>query len=107
MKSKSKAIPITGREGLQAYAMLRIPHFLDNRLRDGGEVISLTRRQHFTPQKDYMVLTLRDRKIRYIEENSLASKLAWDNLMLTTASKIGNLSFTGSQTAYKVLRNGP
>jgi hypothetical protein len=29
--------------------MLRIPHFLDNRLTDGGEVVSLTRRQRFTP----------------------------------------------------------
>jgi hypothetical protein len=30
--------------------MLRIPHFLDNRLKDGGEVISLTRWQRFTPR---------------------------------------------------------
>jgi hypothetical protein len=26
------------------------PHFLDNRLRDGGKVVSLTRRPPFTPQ---------------------------------------------------------
>jgi hypothetical protein len=31
--------------------MSRLPHFLDNRLTVGGEVISLTRRQPFTPQK--------------------------------------------------------
>jgi hypothetical protein len=29
----------------------RIPHFLDNRLTDGGEVVSLTRRPFFTPRK--------------------------------------------------------
>jgi hypothetical protein len=28
------------------------PHFLDDRLTDGGEVVSLTRRPSFTPQED-------------------------------------------------------
>jgi hypothetical protein len=32
--------------------MLRIPHFLDNQLTGGGEVISLTHRPHSTPQED-------------------------------------------------------
>jgi hypothetical protein len=32
--------------------MLRLPHYLDKRLTDGGEVVSLTRRQPFTPQED-------------------------------------------------------
>jgi hypothetical protein len=32
--------------------MSRLPHFLDNRLTDGGEVVSLMRRTLFTPQKD-------------------------------------------------------
>jgi hypothetical protein len=27
----------------------RLPHFLDNRLKDGGEVVSLTGRPTFTP----------------------------------------------------------
>jgi hypothetical protein len=31
--------------------MPRLPHFLDNRLKDGGEVVSLTRRPPFTPSK--------------------------------------------------------
>jgi hypothetical protein len=44
---KSKAIPVTGRGGLQGCDMLRIPHCLDNRLTDGGEVVSLTHRQRF------------------------------------------------------------
>jgi hypothetical protein len=30
----------------------RLPHFPDNRLTDGGEVVSLTRRPPFTPQED-------------------------------------------------------
>jgi hypothetical protein len=33
--------------------MLKIPHCLDNRLRDGGKVVSPTHRQNFTPQKQY------------------------------------------------------
>jgi hypothetical protein len=30
----------------------RLSHFLDNRLTDGGEVVSLTRLPPFTPQED-------------------------------------------------------
>jgi hypothetical protein len=41
-KSKSKAIPVTGRGGLYGCEMLRILHCLDNRLRDGGKVVSPT-----------------------------------------------------------------
>jgi hypothetical protein len=33
--------------------MLRIPHRLDNRLTDGGKVVSYTHPPHFTPQKHY------------------------------------------------------
>jgi hypothetical protein len=33
--------------------MLRIPHCLDNRLTDGGKVVSPTHRPQFTPQKHY------------------------------------------------------
>jgi hypothetical protein len=32
--------------------MLRIPHFLENRLTDGGEVFSLTHRPRFTRQEN-------------------------------------------------------
>jgi hypothetical protein len=48
----SKAIPVTGRVGPQGCETLRLPHFLDNRLTDGGEVVSLTRWPPFTPQVD-------------------------------------------------------
>jgi hypothetical protein len=30
----------------------RLPHFLDNRLTDGGEVVSLAHRPRYTPQED-------------------------------------------------------
>jgi hypothetical protein len=46
---KGKAIPVTGREGPQVYETLRLSHFLDRRLRDGGKVVSLTHRPPFSP----------------------------------------------------------
>jgi hypothetical protein len=52
-KKKCKAIPVTGRGGPIGCEMLRIPHCLDNRLTDGGKVVSLTRRPCPTPQKHY------------------------------------------------------
>jgi hypothetical protein len=47
------AIPITGRGGPQGCETSRLPHFLDNRLRDGGEVVSLTRPAAVYPQEDF------------------------------------------------------
>jgi hypothetical protein len=46
------AILAIGRGGLQSCEKSRLPHCLDNRLRDGGEVVGLTRRPRFTPQED-------------------------------------------------------
>jgi hypothetical protein len=43
VKSKGKVIPVTGRGGPWGCKTSRLPHFLDNRLTDGGEVVSLTR----------------------------------------------------------------
>jgi hypothetical protein len=43
---KSEGIPVRGRE------TSRLPHFLDNRLTDGGEVVSHTLRLPVTPQED-------------------------------------------------------
>jgi hypothetical protein len=51
MVKKGKATPVTGHEGLQGCETSSLPHFLDNRLTDGGEVVSLTRRLSFTPRK--------------------------------------------------------
>jgi hypothetical protein len=44
-KRKCKAIPVTGRGGPYGFEMSRLPHFLDNRLTDCGEVVSLTSRR--------------------------------------------------------------
>jgi hypothetical protein len=49
--SKGKIIPVTGRGGPYDCEMSRLPQFLDNRLTDGGELVSLTRRTPFTPMK--------------------------------------------------------
>jgi hypothetical protein len=48
---KGKAIPVTGREDPEGCETSKLPHFLDNRLTDGGEVVSLTRRPPVTPRK--------------------------------------------------------
>jgi hypothetical protein len=41
---KSKALPVTGREGSQGCERSRFPHFLDNWLTDGGKGVSLMHR---------------------------------------------------------------
>jgi hypothetical protein len=50
---KSKAILVTGRGGLWGGQMLRIPYCLDldNRLTDGGKVVSLRIRRTLLPRK--------------------------------------------------------
>jgi hypothetical protein len=50
-KGKKQANPITGREGPWGCGTSRLPHRLDHRLTDGGEV-SLTRRLPFTPHEN-------------------------------------------------------
>jgi hypothetical protein len=42
---KGKVIPITGRGGPYGCETSRLPHFLDNRLTDGGKFIGLTRQE--------------------------------------------------------------
>jgi hypothetical protein len=50
-QKEGKAIPVTGRGSPQGCEKSRLPHFLDSRLTNGGEVVSLTRRPLFTPRK--------------------------------------------------------
>jgi hypothetical protein len=38
---QGKAIPVTGREGPWGCETSRLPHFLDNRFIDGGEVVTM------------------------------------------------------------------
>jgi hypothetical protein len=40
----SKAIPVTGRGGLQGFETSTMQYFLDNQLTDGGEDVSFMRR---------------------------------------------------------------
>jgi hypothetical protein len=42
--AKGKAIAVTGSGGQQGSETSRLQHFPENRLTDGGEVVSLTRR---------------------------------------------------------------
>jgi hypothetical protein len=51
VEDKGKAIPVTGRGEPYGCETSRFPHFLDNRLTDGGEVVSLMRRPPYTPQE--------------------------------------------------------
>jgi hypothetical protein len=53
VNTKSKVIPVTGLGGLWGCEMLRISYCIDNLLTNGGKVVSLTHRPHFTPQKHY------------------------------------------------------
>jgi hypothetical protein len=53
VKSKSKAVPVTGRGGMHGCDMLRISHCIDNWLTDGGKDVSLTHLPSSTPQKHY------------------------------------------------------
>jgi hypothetical protein len=54
-QKEGKAIPVTGHGGPQGCEMLRLPHFLDNWLTDGGEVVSLMHQLPFTPGR-FLVL---------------------------------------------------
>jgi hypothetical protein len=49
IECKGKA---TGHGGSQGCETSRLPHFLDNRLTDGGEVVSLMCQPLFTPLED-------------------------------------------------------
>jgi hypothetical protein len=44
---------VTGRRGLYVCERSRLPHYLDNRLKDGSEVVNIMRRPRSTPQKQY------------------------------------------------------
>jgi hypothetical protein len=59
---KGDAIPLTSLEGIYGCETSRFPHFSDNRLTGGGEVVSLKRRPPFAPKGRFLVLiSVRDR----------------------------------------------
>jgi hypothetical protein len=51
-----KAIPVTGRGGPQVSETSSLPHILDNRLTDGGEVVSLTLRPTLLRPGRFLIL---------------------------------------------------
>jgi hypothetical protein len=53
---KSKSIPVTDRGGPQGCETSRLPHFLDNRLTDGGDVSLTCRPAALYPQEESLVL---------------------------------------------------
>jgi hypothetical protein len=53
LRKLSETIPVTGRRGHQGYAILRVPHCVDNGRTDGGKVVGLTYGLRYTPLKQY------------------------------------------------------
>jgi hypothetical protein len=51
MNDRWKAIPVTVRGGPYVCETSRLPHFLDNRFIEGGELVSLMRLFPFTARK--------------------------------------------------------
>jgi hypothetical protein len=56
---RGKAIPVTGRGGPQGCEMSRLTNFLDNRLTDSGEAVSLMHRPPFTPGRFLVLISVR------------------------------------------------
>jgi hypothetical protein len=54
-----KDILVAARGGPWGCEMLRVPYFLDNRLTDGGEVMSLMRWPPFTPRRFLVFISIR------------------------------------------------
>jgi hypothetical protein len=50
---KGKDIPVTGRGGPWGCEQLKLPHYLDKWLVDGGKVVSCMCRPHFTPRVSF------------------------------------------------------
>jgi hypothetical protein len=56
---KGKDILVTGRGGTQGSESSRLLHFLDNRVTDGGEAVSLRRRPPLTPGRVRVLISVR------------------------------------------------
>jgi hypothetical protein len=56
---KGKAVPVTGREGPYGGETLRFPHFLDNRLTDGGEVVRHAPATLYPPGRFLVLISVR------------------------------------------------
>jgi hypothetical protein len=67
-----KAIPVTGHGGPYGCGTSRLPHFLDNWLTHGSEVVSLTRQPPFTPKEDswYSFLSVQLERLGKLRESN-------------------------------------
>jgi hypothetical protein len=57
VKQKSTALRATGREGLEYFEKLSIPHFVDSQVTEVGKFDGLRRHSCFTPHKNYCSAT--------------------------------------------------
>jgi hypothetical protein len=71
----TSSIPVTGRGCPEGCETSRLPHFLDNRLKYGGEVVNLTRRPSFTLQEDSWYSFLLEAES--ISGPSAAGRISW------------------------------
>jgi hypothetical protein len=53
LKMEGKPIPVTGRGGPYDCVTSMVPHFLDNRVTDGGEFDSLTHQPSLTQESSW------------------------------------------------------
>jgi hypothetical protein len=81
---KSQAVPVTVRRYPQSCETWILPYYLENRLADGGEVISLTRRLAFTALEDSWYSFLLD------AESTLGPYFRSDNLASSNWIKVNN-----------------
>jgi hypothetical protein len=97
-----KAIPVTGRGGLQGCGMLRIPHCLDNRLtNDGSKVVSLKHRLHFTPKEHFWYSFLLEAvSIYYSFSLSLSLSLSLTHTHTNTTVKLNFSLLTFGATPF-------
>jgi hypothetical protein len=56
---KGQDIPVSGRGGPQGCETSRLPHLLDNRLTDGGEVVSLIPDRPLPPGRFLVLISVR------------------------------------------------
>jgi hypothetical protein len=56
----NKSIPVTERGGPQVCETSKLPHYLYNRLTDGGEVVTLMRRSLFIPGRFLVFIAARN-----------------------------------------------
>jgi hypothetical protein len=56
LEQRNESVRVTGRGGAYGWEASRLPHFLENRPRDGGEMSNLKRQLPFIPPGRFLVL---------------------------------------------------